>query len=64
MATNVDKYFVYEHLPERLQQVSKLVYDLHKELSDMLPDCAEKSTGMRKLLEAKDCFVRAYLDKE
>ena len=26
---------------------------------DELPDCAEKSAGLRKLLEAKDCFVRA-----
>lgn len=29
-----------------------------------LPDCAEKSAGMRKLLEAKDCFVRAALEKK
>ena len=26
-----------------------------------LPDGAEKSAGLRKLLEAKDCFVRAAL---
>jgi hypothetical protein len=26
-----------------------------------LPDGPEKSAGMRKLLEAKDCFVRAAL---
>jgi hypothetical protein len=26
-----------------------------------LPDSAEKSAGLRKLLEAKDCFVRASL---
>jgi hypothetical protein len=28
-----------------------------------LPDGSEKSAGMRKLLEAKDCFVRAMLIK-
>jgi hypothetical protein len=26
-----------------------------------LPDGPEKSAGLRKLLEAKDCFVRAAL---
>lgn len=60
MPTNVDRYFAYEHLPERLQKISKLCYELHREM-DALPDGDEKSAGMRKLLEAKDCFVRASL---
>ena len=63
MATNVDKYFGYEHLPEKLQNVSKPICELHKLIDAMIPDGAEKSAGMRKLLEAKDCFVRAALDK-
>ncbi|MBT4585351.1 hypothetical protein HOC67_00485 [Candidatus Peregrinibacteria bacterium] len=62
MPTNVDKYFSYEHLPEKLQKISKPVAVLSKFMEKMLPDGAEKSAGMRKLLEAKDCFVRAYLD--
>ena len=61
MATNVDKYFEYAHLPEHLQEVSKPVGELAKLMDQVLPDCAEKSAGMRKLLEAKDCFVRAKL---
>jgi hypothetical protein len=61
MATNVDKYFAYEHLPEKLQQVSKPIAELHQLLSELVPDSAEKSAGMRKLLEAKDCLVRAML---
>ncbi len=32
-----------------------------KDLEATLPDGPEKSAGMRKLLEAKDCFVRAAL---
>jgi hypothetical protein len=64
MATNVDKYFVYEHLPPHLQEVSKPLSELAKLMDETLPDGAEKSTGMRKLLEAKDCFVRAALDKK
>jgi hypothetical protein len=62
MPTNVDKYFTYQHLPERLQEVSKPVADLAQLMEEVLPDGDEKSTGMRKLLEAKDCFVRAKLD--
>lgn len=61
MPTNVDQYFVYEHLPAKLQEVSKPLAELAKLMDELLPDGAEKSAGMRKLLEAKDCFVRAKL---
>jgi soluble cytochrome b562 len=62
MGTNADKFFIYEHLPEKLQTVSKPISDLAKFLNEKLPDSTEKNAGMRKLLEAKDCFVRAMLD--
>jgi hypothetical protein len=58
------KYFKYKHLPQRLQEVSKSVCDVAAEMECLLPDSAEKSAGMRKLLEAKDCFVRAALDEQ
>ncbi len=32
-----------------------------RQMHDTLPRSAEKSAGLRKLLEAKDCFVRAAL---
>lgn len=57
------KYFAYAHLPAHLQSVSKAIGDLAESYNATLPDCAEKSAGMRKLLEAKDCFVRAALEK-
>jgi hypothetical protein len=63
MPTNVDKYFTYAHLPEKLQDVSKPLAELAALMDEILPDGAEKSTGMRFLLQAKDCFVRAALDK-
>lgn len=63
MTTNVDKYFVFEHLPPKLQAISKPIAELALVMDSELPDGAEKSAGMRKLLEAKDCFVRAALDK-
>ena len=61
MAAPIMKYFEWEHLPERLQMVSKPIGDLAKEMDELLPDGAEKSAGLRKLLEAKDCLVRANL---
>lgn len=56
------RYFEYGHLPEKLQRVSAPVGVLARELVDTLPDGPELTTGLRKLLEAKDCFVRAALD--
>ena len=63
MPTNVDKYFQYAHLLPNLQEVSKPIAELAAKMDAELPDGAEKSAGMRKLLEAKDCFVRAALEK-
>jgi hypothetical protein len=54
-------YFEYKHLPEKLKKVSAELCELAKEMNDTLPQCAEKQAGLRKLLEAKDCFVRAAL---
>jgi hypothetical protein len=54
-------FFEYGHLPGNLQRISKYFWDLAIELEATIPDSAEKSTGLRKLLEAKDCMVRAAL---
>ena len=56
------RWFEYDHLPPHLQAVSKPVGDLAHELVEMLPDGAELTTGLRKLLEAKDCLVRSAVD--
>lgn len=61
MTSAIMKYFEYEHLPAHLQEVSKPICDLAKQMDEQLPDGAEKSAGLRKLLEAKDCLVRAKL---
>jgi len=55
------KFFEFEHLPADLQEVSATVSYLAESMDSMLKPSAEKSAGMRKLLEAKDCFVRAAL---
>lgn len=59
--TQIVRYFDYDHLPERLQGVSKPCHDLAEAMVAALPDGPELTAGLRKLLEAKDCFVRANL---
>jgi hypothetical protein len=61
-ASPILRYFVYDHLPEKLQAVSAPFCDLAVYIEDNLPKGAEKSTALRKLLEAKDAAVRAALD--
>lgn len=60
--SGIARYFDYQHLPERLQAVSKPAHDLAEAMITALPDGPELTAGLRKLLEAKDCFVRAALD--
>lgn len=55
------RFFECQHLPEHLQQVSLSFWSLAWTMARGLPICAETSAGLRKLLEAKDCFVRAAL---
>lgn len=65
-ATPVDpllKYFAFDHLPAHLKDTSRSVSETAEWMDHNLPDGPEKSAGMRKLLEAKDCFVRAALEK-
>jgi len=58
------QFFAYEHLPAHLQSVSKPFGDLARRLVNELPHNAERGVALRKLLEAKDAAVRAFLFKE
>lgn len=55
------KFFEYAHLPPHLRDVSKPFCELAKGLYVELPNNNEKIHALRKLLEAKDCAVRAVL---
>lgn len=57
------KQFAWEHLPHHLQEVSRPLGETALHMVDILSDGPELSTGLRKLLEAKDCLVRARLDE-
>lgn len=58
------QFFAYAHLPPDLQAISKQFGDLAQLMVDTLPSNPERTAGLRKLLEAKDCAVRAQLYKE
>lgn len=55
------QYFEYSHLPAHLQDISKPFAELAEVMVVKLPRNPETSAGLRKLLEAKDCFVRAAI---
>ena len=52
------EHFKYEHLPEHLQAVSKPFCELAHDMGEKLYG-PELTVCLRKLLEAKDCAVRA-----
>jgi hypothetical protein len=55
------QFFSYSHLPPHLAEVSQQFSILADWMVENLPDSAERSAGLRKLLEAKHCAVRARL---
>lgn len=50
---DIARYFTSDHPCDQLAA----------EMLEQLPDSAQLTAGLRKLLEAKDCFVRAALNK-
>ncbi len=63
------EWFSYEHLPESLRAASKPFHDMAWDYARMALGADERAIikyepelieGLRKLLEAKDCFVRAW----
>ena len=62
MANRMLKWFDGGHLADDLREVSEACADLAEAMDEKLAEGPEKTTGMRKLLEAKDCFVRAQIE--
>lgn len=56
------KFFEYQHLPEDLAKVARHFAVMTDVLLTMVPDGPELTVCLRKLLEAKDCAVRAALE--
>lgn len=55
------QFFTWKHLPEQLQAVSRPFGELAEKICRELPANPERTAALRKLLEAKDCAVRANL---
>ena len=55
------RWFECGHLPPDLRAVSEPIQQLAEDLDQKLEGGSEKQAGLRKLLEAKDCFVRAAI---
>lgn len=55
------RFFHYKHLPPALQANSAPFCAMARGMIDRLPRNAERTAALRKLLEAKDCAVRAAL---
>lgn len=55
------RFFAFGHLPVKLQPVSAEFNALAYWIADNVPDSAEKTVSLRKLLEAKDAAVRACI---
>jgi hypothetical protein len=61
------RYFRFEHLPPTLQVISRPFSELAHAMVELVPtegDQVELTAGLRKLLESKDCMVRAALPGE
>lgn len=57
------QFFEYSHLPDHLKDVSAPFWLMAQSITTKLPRNPERSAALRKLLEAKDCAVRAALYK-
>lgn len=58
------RFFEWSHLPEDLAEVSRPFGQLAAQIVDTLPANPERTVALRKLLEAKDCAIRAVLEGE
>lgn len=58
------QFFEYLHLPQHLQEVSKPFNELAHSICENYPANPERTAGLRKLLEAKDCIVRSRIYKD
>lgn len=56
------RWFKADHLPDDLYSVSNACRSLAYAMTETLPYSRELTVGLRKLLEAKDAFVRAAVD--
>lgn len=57
----IARWFEYGHLTGTPREISGQCSAFAEYMISKLPDGPELTAGLRKLLEAKDCFVRAEI---
>ena len=56
------EYFNFNHLPTDMQGPSRIISQTVTEILNEIPvDSPQLALGLQKLIEAKDCFVRAKI---
>lgn len=63
MSYPILQFFAHEGMPDELVEVCLPAAHLARAMATELPVCEETNAGLRKLLEARDCFIRAALLK-
>ncbi len=58
---HIMQFFAYEHLPQDLREISAPFHSLAEWVVRTIPRNPERTVALRKLLEAKDAAVRAYV---
>lgn len=64
MSNYLMQFFWGVHLPEDLREINRPVEALARQMNEGLPNNAEKTVGLRKLIEAREAFFRAKLAGE
>ncbi len=60
---HVMQFFAYAQLPEAMQAISKPFAEHAQRIIETIPRNPERTKALNKLLEAKDCAVRAFIAK-
>ena len=64
MNEHIMQFFAFSHLREELAAVSRPFGELAERIVENLPRNPERTVALRKLLEAKDAAVRAFLARD
>lgn len=56
------KWLSYEHLPKELQPIVQKYHNMGLIICGTIPSGPERTVALRKLVESKDCAVRAVIE--
>lgn len=56
------KWLSYEHLPPEVQEIVQTYHNVGMFICHTIPAGPERTVALRKLVESKDCAVRASIE--